>query len=328
MKKHNLCRVGLVLFAIVALVAIGCKSTPPEQNSFVQEAAPPPPEPEEVLLDVNPLDLLAKDSTFYISLPPNVDPDLTQRIVQKYFSGAAGQANQIMSRVSTVYAGFYNSRHSSYVQIAADGRIPKNLAKLAFTQKNGWDENTVITLTDIPSAVDASTLITKETEYKSYVNPSAFDMQIALPSTKIACIAPDVTNMLIRYDALARGVEQVPGGPELPNDVAEWLTDPPKEIRFYAGNPLSFLTILMGANLNLQLKFVKAVMVPDEKSNERYLLDLEFEFLNERVVSAGQGLLNLAFGLTNSKVVRNSPTNLSISEMEIKKEQLYRLLSL
>lgn len=317
MKKLNF---FVALIAVLLAFFSSCKSTPPEEKVEVVEL-------EENLLYVNPLELLERDSTFYISLPPDVDPDLTQRIIQKYFASAAGQASQIMSRFSTVYAGVYNSKNTSSVQIAAEGNIPKNLAKLAFTKKNGWDENFIQVLTDIPDDFEPETLITKETNYKYYTNSAATDMQIALPSSKIACIAHDLTNMLTRYDALGRGQKHT-GGPNISEDIKIWLTAPKDEIRFYAGNPISFLTILTGANLNLRLSFVKAVMIPNPDFTNSYLLDIEFEFLNERVVTAGQGILNLAFGLTNSKIVRNSPTNLAVLGIEIQKEQLYRLLSL
>ena len=108
----------------------------------------------------------------------------------------------------------------------------------------------------------------------------------------------------------------------------DWLDAPGSEIRFYAPNPLSFLTILTGTNLNLQLNYVKGAMTVDSAHKDQYLMSIVFDFNNKNVVRAGEAMLALAFGLTNAQTTRNSPTNITVSGIRINKRQLYKLFVL
>lgn len=324
MKKLNLlhkniaCKIFVCLICSAVAIAFfsACKSTPSVDGAGKKISTIP-------RLDINPLELLDSGSNFYLSLTPEADKELTGLLIKKYFGGIESQASQIISRISTVYAGFNRSRHSSYLQMTARGDLPQAIAKLALTKKNGFVENLFFNQaegTDTEGKVH-----NLKTEYKYYTSDSLENMQMSLPSSKIACIAPDVSNMLARYDNLSLGHEAA-GGPNLPADVLEWLTSPGDQIRFFAANPLSFLTILTGTNLNLQLSYVKAIVESDNSDN--YTMNLEFEFVDERVVRVGQSILSLAFGLANSNIEQKTKTNLRINGVQIPKTQIYKLLSL
>ena len=110
--------------------------------------------------------------------------------------------------------------------------------------------------------------------------------------------------------------------------VYDWLNVSGSEIRFYAPNPLSFLTILTGTNLNLQLNYVKGAMTVDSAHEDQYFMSIEFDFNNKNIVRAGEAMLALAFGLTNAQTTRNSPTNITVSGIRINKRQLYKLFVL
>lgn len=306
--------VFLICSAAVVSVFTACKSTP----SGISER-----KLKILRQDVNPLELLDSDSNFYLSLTPNADKELTGLLIKKYFGGSSSQASQIISRISTVYAGFNKSRRSSYLQMTARSDLSPTVEKLAFTQKNGFAENIFYHQAE---GVDVEGVVHNlNTEYKFYTSETLEDMQVALPSSKIACIAPDVANMLTRYDNLSLGHES-DGGPKLSADVMDWLSSPGDQIRFFAANPLSFLTILTGTNLNLQLSYVKATVESD--NSENYTMNLEFEFVDERVVRVGQSILTLAFGLANSNIEQKTKTNLRINGVQIPKTQIYKLLSL
>ncbi|MBQ9238340.1 MAG: hypothetical protein IJ191_03370 [Treponema sp.] len=261
---------------------------------------------------VHPFDLLDDGGSFYLSLSPETDADLTERIVATYFSGARKSA---VSRVARVYAGFYHSRSSRTLQVAASGALPTRMLSVLFPKRAGWKPQVL--------TVSAPETTATERTYRYYARD---DIQISIPSDTIACISPDVTRMLRRYDSISHG--GVSDGPQLSADVRDWLCDETNEIRFYAGSPLSFLTMLTGAHLNVRLAYVKGTMVVDAAVPDSYRVTLEFEFKDPRMLTVGQALLTLAFGLSDGSAVRNSPTNMVISEINVKKEQLYRLFLL
>ena len=86
--------------------------------------------------------------------------------------------------------------------------------------------------------------------------------------------------------------------------------------------------MLTGANLTLRLLYVRGSMKVDPKLKKQYLMDLEFEFKDSRTVPAARGALSVAFGLTDSDVTQETPWHLTISNIKIDREQLYKLLSL
>ena len=67
-------------------------------------------------------------------------------------------------------------------------------------------------------------------------------------------------------------------------------------------------------------------MVTDPKNDRQYLMDLEFEFKNSKLVTAARGILTLALGLTDSEVSQPEPNHLVIADIKISKEHLYKIL--
>ena len=162
-------------------------------------------------------------------------------------------------------------------------------------------------------------------------------LDVSFPSKKIACIGRSVEEMLARYDAILSGdddsfAENITAGEnnsDLPDSaVYDWLSSGEDEIRFSAVAPQSFLTVLTGANLNFKLVYVRGKMVNDPKNDLQYLMDLEFEFVDKKFVPAAKGALSLAFGLTDSNVILETPTHLTVTHIKIEKNALYKILVL
>ena len=291
MKKRSL----LILSACICILAacISCTSAP--QGT-----------------DIKPLDLLDDAGAFYIKLPKKTDPVLVERILRSSVDGLdEGDAKTIASHIDTIYTGIARARRNTTIQAAISGSVPKKIVQSLLKKHAAWNQKEL--------KIEGS-----DRTYFYYTS-SVSDMQLAFPSNKIACVAKDVGPMLIDFDSHSF-MEDF--SHRVSDAVYEWLDDAGSEIRFYAPNPLSFLTILTGANLNLQLNYVCGSMITDAHHDDQYVMSIEFDFYNEKVVNMGKAMLALAFGLTNSQAVQNSPTNITVSGIKISKQQLYKLFLL
>lgn len=57
-------------------------------------------------------------------------------------------------------------------------------------------------------------------------------------------------------------------------------------------------------------------------------MEIQFDFINRRIIPAARGALTLALGLTDAQVSSSTETNLTISNIKLNKKQLYQLLLL
>ncbi len=306
MKKYSFC---LLLSAIlIATLFLGCKTLP---TAAVQK-------------EVDALKLLDGNSAFYIKIPAAVDRDLVSRMVLSSVKEISeNEAGQIADRVNTVYAGLTRKFSKSEIQISASCDVPEIFLPRIFSVKNGWKLRKLSFSEKMPANV-----------YTVYNNGS---LDVSFPSKKIACIGRSVEEMLARYDAILSGdddsfAENITAGEnnsDLPDSaVYDWLSSGEDEIRFSAVAPQSFLTVLTGANLNFKLVYVRGKMVNDPKNDLQYLMDLEFEFVDKKFVPAAKGALSLAFGLTDSNVILETPTHLTVTHIKIEKNALYKILVL
>ena len=264
---------------------------------------------------VKPLDLLQKDCGFYMAVPAKCDEQLIKRIIIQNVDNISPQnADMIAKKVNTVYLGV-NRRYSNVdFYSTIDSAVPAKLASKMLSKKNGWD----------------ATSYTPQNSLSQYNYYSNGQIQLAFPASDITCIAKDVSKMLDKYDTIHSIPEDESlvenNYSELDSEIYEWLDGANDEIRFYAPNPQSFLYVLIGATLDIKLISVKGTFVQDKNLDTQYLLNLDFKFKSEKFLKAGKAILAMAFGLTNSQVTSLSPTELRISDIKIKKEQLYKLL--
>ena len=260
--------------------------------------------------EVNPLDLLSGGAAFYMRIPKKTDGELVERILRSSAEHISeSDAKLITGRIDTIYAALTRTKTSFSVEAAVSGNIPRRTAGALLLKSAQWKIETHI----------------PERSIRPYIYYASTGVSLAFPSPSIVCAANDVRPMLSAFDAHAYGGSL---SHNVSDAVFDWLNVSGSEIRFYAPNPLSFLTILTGTNLNLQLNYVKGAMISDSAHEDQYLMSIEFDFNNKNVVRAGEAMLALAFGLTNAQTTRNSPTNITVSGIRINKRQLYKLFVL
>lgn len=297
MKKHNLSIVLLVLINI--LFFAGCKSLP-----------------EQSTTKVNALDLLDYSNNFYMSVPANVDPDLMKRLVQNNFAGVSEKDTQsIIERIDRMYIGLTRKRNSTDIQAAADVNIPKKYIPSILTAKKGWAK----------SSFNATN---PDTKYEIYTQNN---MDLSFPSNNICCLGKNMTFMLSKYHQIYNTPEDLSPDvkySELPDSIYNWVFGSDSEIRFYTIAPKTYLSMLIGTNIDLQLKEVWGSIRQDPDYEDMLLLDFTFDFKNETFKKAGKALLLFTFGLTNPISDSDSPTTLTISGIQLPKKQLYKLLVL
>lgn len=305
MLKHKLSKLqavmacGFSLFLVLSSCFTSCKTTP------------------VAVTEVNPLDFLDNNSSFYMRVPSSIDPQLIQRMIQGSVKGISeGDSKKIADRIDTVYIGMKKSRKSVDFQISSLCNFPKVAVASAFTKKNGWNS----------AKLSLAGADGKDVSYTVYENQG---LLASFPSVNVACLGRSVPDMVEKYHFLSQKMNSESNVPLL-SDVRNWLCYeddiPDNQVRFFAAAPQSFLTTLTGANLNFKLIYVRGLLENDPKNENQYLMQLEFEFRDHRVVPAAKAMLSVAFGLTDSDVTMESDTHLTISKIKINKQQLYKIL--
>ena len=302
MTKHNKWLFGVLgAFVLIASgISVACKSTPS-------------------VSEVDPLDLLDSKSAFYIRIPKDVDSKLISRMLQNNLEGLSeSEAQKVAERIDTVYLGLKKSKRNVDFQISSLCSFPKIAVSSAFSKKNGWTSDKLVL-----EGADK-----KNISYTIYNNSGIL---AAFPSESVALIGNSVPSMVERYHNISQKIE-FEDNFLIDENIHDWLSYEnglhDEQIRFYASKPQSFLTTLIGANLNFKLIYVKGFLVNDLKNENQFVTELEFEFRDSRVVVAAQAMLEVAFGLTDSSVRRTSDTHLVVSGIRINKNQLYKILVL
>lgn len=285
----------LILLNISLILLTGCSSLP-------------------VGRAVDPIELLDNNSAFYIAIPKVADTDLIQRIIKTNVKNLSdSDAETISGKVKKVYCGLNRSRNFLEIQASIDSSVPVTIARKVMNNKNGWTQR---------NYKPESSLF----EYPIY---SFQGIDISFPNSSITCMGRNIEDMLTKYSKLSLLPEDFNQlYSDLPQNLLDYLKGAENEIRFYAGKPQSFLTILTGTNLDLRLIDVKGSFVTDPKHESQYLLNLDFNFKNEKFRKAGRALLTLAFGLTNSQAEEIGDTELKLNGIRIDKKQLYKILVL
>lgn len=291
LKKSKLAFLSsIVLFFIICLTVFsGCK-TIPQVNK------------------VSALSLLDGESAFYISVPGASYPELVKRVLQNNVEGLTEKdSEKVISRIHNIYLGISHTKDSTVIQASVECNIPSVFMGRIFTSKKGFTKSRY-------KPVNSNI----EVDYFS-----SLSMDVAQPSVDILCLGRQVHEMLDFY-SIALDSNQI----NMDQIVYDWLIESElnDEIRFYANKPQSFLSILTGTKLNLQLFDVYGLMKNDQNNQNQYIMDIDFDFKNEKYAKVGSVMLGFAFGLTDSSYQMTSPTHLSITGIKIDKKQLYKLL--
>lgn len=289
-------KLSILFISILAFLLAGCKTLPPAGRT------------------VHPIELLDNSSGFYIAIPKAADEDLINRIIENNVQNiSSSEVKTISNCVNKIYCSLNRSKSGTEIQAAIDSSIPRKYLPKILNTKSGWETSKFI-----PGNSD--------NEYQIY---SYNGVDISFPSDNITCLGRDIPEMLNKYDSLSSmPAENVEIYSELDDALVSYLTEAETEIRFYANKPQSFLTILTGAQLDLKLIDVSGSFVTDPKHPNQYLLNLDFQFRNDKYLKAGRTLLTLAFGLTNSQSIVIGTSELQINGIKLDKKQLYKLLVL
>ena len=282
---------------------------------------------------VNPVDLLDDQSAFYLAIPKSADEPLIGRMISKYIPQLSQKDIQkISDRTSNIYCGINRSRKGTTVQAAIEGNIPTSFLPRILTKKNGWDKRSYV----------------NEELSISHTIYTLQGIDVSFPSNSIVLVGRNIEYMLNRYDYLSSiptkplddDTIQAPNVVESVNfthndsrkDVHSVIQDYLKgaitEIRFYANQPKSFLAVLTGTDLDLKLTEVSGSFTTDPKSDKQYLLNIYLNFKENKFMKAGKALLGLVFGLTGGNTTVIDRTQLQVTEIEISKQQLYKILAI
>ena len=293
MKKLN----EASLIALFLLLVTACKTVP--SGTIVK--AP---------------ELLDKNKNFFISIPTAVDPELVKYLIKSNVEGISdADVNELAGRIDRAYAGLNADNKNSKLQLAIDSRIPVKYIPKLLTKKNGW-------------SVKDYTGPTSSAKYGVY---SQNDITMAFPSDKLALIGENVEGMLAKYDE----IHSIPADDSigvnysaLDSMTYDHITESDSEIRFITNKPETFLLMLTGQKLTLQLNTVRGSFIPDPKNDNQYILDFIFEFKSATVAKAGKVMLGFVFTLADGDDNALEANEVKITGIKIKKQQLYDLLSL
>lgn len=259
-------------------------------------------------IQVNPLELLDENNALYMAVPKEADPELLEYILKSNINGLSDKdAGTVVSRINKVYCGLSTSKKKRTFQCAVSGNIPLGLVPKVFSRKSGFSKT-----------------VYQNPEGTSFDIYNYEDFTCSFPDGKTFVAGRNLTGMLDKFESLSKG-EDV-SEPVLEDQFFNFLSGCKNTICFYANKPQSFLTMLTGVNLDLKLNYVTGEIRQDKEKDSQYLLDMAFDFKNERFAKAGKAVLTLAFGLTDSINNMDSTTTLVIRGIKINKKQLYKLL--
>ena len=301
LKKHKFPKsIAFLLFSIFVLAA--CKSVPQASNRKVKA-----------------IELLDTESSFYVAIPRQADSELIDRIIKGNVQNISeSDANLISNHIEKVYCGLNRHKNTTEIQCAVDtASIPVKLVPSILSQKKGWIH--------LPYKVDGS--------QKQFLVFDYNGLQMLFPSQNLFCLGRGLDYMIQKYDSISSlPAEDDSKCYEIPDDLYDYLEAAHNDIRFYANKPQSFLTILTGTQLNLNLTDVRGSFVIDQLHPSQYILKLHFRFKSEKMLKAGKTLLILAFGLTDSQASvaegEAGSNELIIQGIKLDKQQLYKLLVL
>ena len=280
---------------------------------------------------VEAISLLDDNSNLYFAIPNNVDNELLEKILKERVSGITEkEIERILSRINTVYAGIDISKKifsTDAIQIAIDGNIPKKMVPKLLNKKNGWEVITCSSECAKKYPIYTKQIIQGSDEY----------INLAFPSNNVACAGRDIESMLSRYDTFSSPDFLMELQPELQENESimlkdeyfyNYLLESNDEIRFFTNNPNTFLASLIGINVDLRIITVAGAIVKDDEDTTKYKMKLMFKFSSNKFLKAGRAILKLAFGFSNKEVEEGDDSELIVQNVQISKEQIYKLLSL
>ena len=255
--------------------------------------------------------MLGKNNTFFLVIPKSSDPELIKKVIKNNVPDISEKnIDSVLSHIDKIYCGLLTSRKTTTYQISASCNVPGSFIPNIFSRKKGFSK---------------SVYSVGSYNFDIYNNEA---INISFPDSSVFCLGRDIPQMLDSYVQIKKNGFLITEDENLSEENSDFLNSSENEIRFFANKPQSFLSMLTGVNLDMKLLWVKGQIYLDDNIKETYLLDLDFNFINEKYVKAGKALLTLAFGLSETTNELSTPTELRIEGIRLNKNNVLKLLTL
>lgn len=281
--------------AAVALAAVGLLSF---------ESCKTPPQENEI----DPLSLLSPDGAIYLYVPVQSHSEFCKKTVAALTGASDSDSASIVKRIDDLYI---TTKNQNSLEVAASGAFPSTLVKFALTEKKGWKQNNYSTFS-----------------YFEHLSK----IQLALPSSSVACISYDVKTQLDRFEKSAGAVYEPSDGGFIPEEFNpecyKYLTiGGNDEIRFFSASPQSFFKIFFNANVKLGVRAIYGVMTSIAGKTGEFGVKIILDMEDSKTVKAAIRILQLALFGTPAKIVQTGVSQITITDYSLTWNEILSLFT-
>ncbi|MCQ2611453.1 MAG: hypothetical protein MJ169_06855 [Treponema sp.] len=280
---------------------------------------------QELSVNVHPFDILTENASMYLSLPVPQNPDLAVSLLDAMYPNLNdSEKKQLVASLNNVYMAWGTAADKNLIQVTGGVTIP-SMGKLLL---NSNYRSSSYSVSQIGQAYDAI----------SNVIPSSFrvydigDAQLVFPSKKIVAVAKDVKPMVNSYySEVVSGLLINASGSNREtwkkSAIHNYMTASSNDLRFYIKNPQAFMSNLLAndySNKIFKLNYCRGSF--SKLANGKYSLSVELDFAQSNLVQLAIPVIRLALGLTDFKIVQNSSTNITLSDVQVSTKELLKML--
>ena len=266
--------------------------------------------PNKDLPEVHPLSLLSEDSSIYVFVPVQNHTELTTEILLAEIpSLSKNDAQLLVSRIGSLYAGLGTVKDLSRLEIASYGNFPSVAQKAVLTKKNGWSKQSY-------QAVSSDEALENgfPNSFDYYVRQDT-DFMLSFPSDSVVCTARKLFPLLEKYAIRSNSLE---------TPYADFLTQESEDILFYITRPGQYLRNLIGLTINGS-DAVYGKMIPAK--NGDYELSFCVHITTTKAMRAFTAALELSFGMLGGTIKKVDDLTIEISGIAVSKNQIINLFT-
>ncbi len=299
-KKNLFISVKFFLAAIsFAFLLSGCKTSEIQENERL-----------------HPLALLSEDSSIYLNVPSSNQVPLVAEILCDRINRLTYEdAELVAKRINNLYIGLGTVKDRSRLEVSADVDIPPLAVKKVLSKKNGWkNKNILLEKTNLESPYENSFTV-------FYRDDS--DLKISFPEQKTFLLAEEINPSLQKY---ADGAELCS------NFQNDYLSQKSTDILFYITRPGQYLRNLIGIeSRGIDFVYGSLSYMPNRKKLNEYSglyeLKLKLHLADKRTMAVFKNLLSVSIGMMGAKIDQTDEQTLELSQIEVSKNQIKKLLS-
>lgn len=232
---------------------------------------------------VDPLALLSKDSSIYVSVPVSNHQELCSKLLYNIVDSVSEKdANLLVSKIDKIYAGLGTVENLSRLELVANIDVPKIAVNSILSKKNGWDKFSYTSAIVNPS--------------KSYNYFSRADTNLSL-----AFLSPDIfmcgTYLVPMFDshALSEKIGDM--------DYEKYLLQESEDILFYITRPGQYLRNLIGDSITIGTDYIYGKIIPlENEKNLLYEMELNIHLTEAKLAPRLVPVLSLSLKLLGGKV--------------------------